>query len=226
MTFDLNLTYDWLIFDGLQEITFTSRRITADSQGDQIDSQIQALRRAPTFKELAASNGAYTGQDVVWHVPAVQLTVGPPKPRDTVIDSDNVSWTVLEVQWDTLKSRWRLITRNPIIAYDLRDEVSIEQCTITYDAVGAPVRTWPPIGGQILYPNIPARVQPDDSVVVDQRGVRGDLETYFVFLAEQVPILDVRECRVNWNGVYLDITGSRQSERIDELPMLTAERRP
>ena len=222
----LDLTQDYLIFDNREEITFISRRTTADSQGDQTDSQIQALRRAPTFKELAASNGVYTSQDVVWHIPAVLLTVGPPKPRDTVTDLDGISWTVMEAAWNSLRSMWRLITRNPIIAYDLRDKVSIEQCAITYDAVGAPVRTWPPIGGQILYPNIPARVQPDDSVVVDQRGVRGDLETYFVLLAEQVPILDVRECRVNWNGVYLDITGSRQSERIDELPMLTAERRP
>jgi len=58
MTLDLSLDYQ--VWDNREAVTFGSR----STRGVALTAVADAKRRALTYKELAAANGAYTGQDL------------------------------------------------------------------------------------------------------------------------------------------------------------------
>lgn len=223
----LDTSEDYLVWENREAVTFRSRTRTGGTDFPITD----AKRRAPTYKELAASNGAYTGQDLVWLLPAVLAPSASgqhaPKPGDKVTDDDGVIWTALEVALNKLKQTWRLVTRNLVLAYDLRDTIDIQRPTISYDAAGAITRTWPDDetpGGSNAYEGLAAKVQLITDETVDILGVRGLKGNYAVFVAEDVEIQE--SDRIKWDGVYLTIKTLRNPQRIDELPVLDCELLP
>ena len=236
MALTLDLSQDYLVWDNLEAITYLVAWASANG-AEEARAVTQAMRRAPTWKELAAANGAYTGQDLVWEIPAALLNLPQtpqnkrpgPKPGDQVKDANGDTWTVLEAALEAVGSVWRLITRNMVIAWQLRDVVDIEQSAITYDQDGAAVRIWPPTGGSILFQNLAARVQPIEAVIAEARGMRGQEANYQIFVSQQLTGLDVRECRLKWvSGAqthYLDLVRYHEAERIDQLPVLDAVKR-
>lgn len=130
-----------------------------------------AKRRGLTFKEMAGSGGAYTGQDRVWLVPAAVLPTVPtpvtPKPADQVLDGTGVAWTVLQADAGKYGQTWRLTTRNLILALGLRDTVSLLRAANPADPGGMRVPTYAAVEA-----NVPARVQETDAGAEDRQGKR------------------------------------------------------
>lgn len=244
---NIDATANWLVWDNTEAVTYTSHRTTTASAGDAVLANVTAKRRNPSDRELAVSQGVYTSQDLVWLVPQANLTGLTPggdkepvaKPADTITDAAGNVWTVLEVFFNTLKSTWRLMTRNLAIAFDLQDAVDIQRYTLTYDAAGAPVRAWPDnnvgtilAAGSTPYAALPARAQLLTDEIKDERGLRGFQGNYAVYLSQQVQV--TQEDRVKWTDKstspatvrYLDILGIHNPLRIDELPVLDARLAP
>ena len=227
---DLTPTFasDWRTWDQVESVGIEHAR-TGQLTTDAVPV---AKRRNLTVKELAASGGVYTGLDRVWLVPQAMLPQGFGfKPADVVVDRAGVRWTVLQTDWGKYGQTWKLTCRDLVLAYDLRDTIDVERATIRYDQAGAPVKDFPPAGGQSLYAQVPARVQLTGEEVTDQRGLRGPLRKYDVIVGRQVPLLSTED-RVKWTDpstkqvVYLDVLGLRQPERIEQLPVIEAEGRP
>lgn len=215
---------DYKVWDLCTQITFASSRghgFAPDTFGVGV-----AKFRALTTRELAASNGVYTGTDRVCLIPDALLpaTIDKPKPADLITDlSDLSEWTVLEVQLGKNRQTHRCTCRNMTITYKLRDIITIERSTRAEDAAGATVRNWQP-----LYVKISARVQPKGGTTVTERGVRGQEGDYEIHVAKQLPLMNARECRVNWvsnGGLILDVEQYQDAEQIGALPMIDAKLR-
>lgn len=219
----------FLVWDNTIGIVLQSRRGAAGPE-----TRIPVVKRRGILgKELAASGGVYTGNDVVFLVPQV-LMPWPAKPADVVTDDTGTRYTVLGA--DLLKNlwTWKLTTRDLILAFDLRDSINIERASISYDAAGAAVKSFPTqtdngtTGGSYLAQNMPARVQLLTDAIRDERGIRGFVGTHAIIIADQVNV--IAEDRVAWTvnevTTYFDIVGYHNPERIDELPVLDVEARP
>jgi hypothetical protein len=224
----LDIADDYLTWEKLEPIDY----YPSPRRDDVVVSVALAKRRAPTFKELAPSNGAYTASDLVWIVPVAQAPglkeQFPPRPRDVIEDDDLVAWTILEVQpLGGLKTFWRFITRNLVLAEGLRDTVTIQRPDITTGDSGEPVYTWPPLGGCLLVEDLPARVQPSDSAPQVINGIETAHKRFNVILGQQVEmrvgdrVLVTSGDRV---GMYLRWESLTNADRIDELPLLACLR--
>lgn len=196
-----------------------------------------AKRRNLTGRELAASGGVYVAGDQVYLIPAALLPSGfLPKPADVVIELPDDSadavpgtrWTVLNADQNKNRQTHKLTCRNLTLAYDLRELVTIERPALSYDAAGVPVKAFPSDqsnpGGVVLYDKLPARAQLITKDVADARGIRGLEGKYRVYVAQEVDVTAEDRVQLN-NGLYLDIVGYENAQRIDELPAIIAERR-
>jgi head-tail adaptor len=214
-----DLSLDYKVWDNRECMDYSSRNNT----GDVTYADVTGKRRAPTYRELAASNGAYTASDVVWLVPSVLLGVTG-KPGDYITDEDGTVYTVLEASHNAFRSFWRFVTRDLVLANDLRDTIDIQRPTIGYDSAGGKLRTFPPLGGSTAYDDLPAKVQKLTDTLAVALGVEGFKADYAVIVGQQVTIEEGD--RIKFGSLYLDITGLRNPSRIDELPVLTAVIQP
>jgi hypothetical protein len=215
VSFTLDLTGDWAVWDGLESVTYRSVANTGDADYEVSD----ALRADLTFRELAASGGVYTTQDRKWLVPQSLLTPTP-KPADLLIDGDDVQWTVLAVGRDNLQKVWELTCRDLVLAAALYDLVTVERVTYAQDDAGG--RTY----GEwtAVYTDIPARIQEGASETVDERGKRITRQSYVVYLAQRVTVT-IEDRLKGPDGLIYEIRGSSNPDRIDELMQLQCERR-
>jgi len=221
MPVTLNTSHDFKIWDNCEPARFESVSLSSAMA----TSLPTAKRRALTTKEMVASNGAYTGADLVWLIPAATVAKDfTAKPRDVVIADrePNAIWTVLEVSLNKFRQTWRLVCRNLAIVYDLRDVITIEQSGLSEDATLAPRRLWTP-----LFNRLSARVQPQEGAIVDERSIRGQEIKFMIVVERQLPLFDVRECRILCHtpplkGQYLDIDRYTMAEQIGELPRIEA----
>jgi hypothetical protein len=227
----VQLSYE--LDDLLWDNTIPGGVLLTDTAGNRDNISI-AKQRPINKKELAASNGIYLGLDTVFLIPNRLLQNGRPQPRWTVVNTQepDKTYTVLGVEGrcrdeSGLPQRWVLTCRDPIVAYDLRDTITIQQASD--DLSGTSVnRIW----NTNLYLNLPCRVQPQRASVVNERGVEGQETEYLIYLSKQLTLPNVRECRVLWTPrgqTAQQILGRltyRDAERIDELPMLEASAEP
>lgn len=134
VTLDLSTDFQ-VVADGLEAVTLKRR-----GSSDDVDVA-NALQRAITTKEAAASNGQYTTRDVRWHLPVLEVTTRP-RLGDVILDANNDRWTILDVQKATLEVRWRCICRNVAVYYSLDDYVDVLRATISKGAAGAATASW------------------------------------------------------------------------------------
>ncbi len=66
-------------------------------------------------------------------------------------------------------------------------------------------------------------MQPEGGEIVDARGIRAGEGAYTIFLSQQLTLGNLREVRVLWGAVVLDVLRYQNPERIDELPFLEAK---
>jgi head-tail adaptor len=208
---DLAFDTDHLVWDNVQTVKHISVR-TKNSVTTCVDF---AHRHAITDREMAASNGVYVADDVVWRLPSATATVKP-KPRDTIEDAEGTIWTILEVGRIVGTKRYRCIARDLVIHNDLDDLIDIQTPTITYDASGVKTKTW-----VLLHEGLSARLQPITSDIVDERGVRGFRTTHQVFLSQEVSVTN--EDRVSFGGRFYEIRSYEKPELITDLPVLNVE---
>lgn len=219
----MDISLDPLVWDFTEAVRVLSRRNSSSAW----DVAANALRRQPSIKERAPSNGAYQGADLNWCIPSVNLVgTGDLKPGDRVVEEDGTEWVALTVEHATFRSFWRLYTINLCIHHDLRDLVEIQEPTITYDAAGGPVRLWPDgatPGGRVSYAALAAKVQKLEDTVVEERGLHGFNGSHAIYLSQEVAI--TKQARVKFEGQYFDIRAMRNPLRLDEVPVLDADLR-
>ncbi len=233
MAFELDIQDDYLMWERLEPIS-----VYPSPRNDLVRVNVaRAKRRAPTTRELAASNGAYTATDLVWLIPrreAPSLDSNfPLKPGD-LIEADDIAegqpapWTILAVQpYGALRTFWRVTTRNLRLAFGLRDAVSILRPTVTQGDSAEPLYTYPPAGGSYVVQDLAARVQPTSGGIGVANAVETAQQRFNVILGQQVDLLSTDRVLVtqgNLAGQLLRWTSIANEERIDELPALECMR--
>lgn len=215
----LSFADNYLQWDNTEPVTYRSVRKT----GEMVDTIPIARRRKLTVKDMATGVVGYQTGDIAWLVPQALLSpsLGRPKEADIIVDQLGRPWTVLTADGQSDDSNgpqtWRLTCRNVVIAFDLKDTVTIERAVSNLDASGTDVRTWQP-----LYSGITCRLQPVDQDIATERGITDLQGKYLIYLSQEVQV--VMRDRVNVGakapGGYLEILSYRNRERIDELPYL------
>lgn len=192
------------VTDGLSPLTLTR------PDGSLSLNVAHALRRAMRTRESRRSGGRYTASDVVWHLPADELTE---KPRlgDLLVDAQGQRWTILQVQEAAQGSRLRCVTRNLAIAEGLDQTVDIEKATYSKSPSGALDTTWAP-----WLTGLPARIQPQRQEVENLHDQQVATAQCTVFLADNLA-LDPSHRIKGPGGTRYRILGSRRAERIDAL---------
>lgn len=132
----INTANDYLIWDNIESITYTSNNVT-----DTAYQLAITKRRSITSADVPTEKtGSYTSSDLVWMIPTAVLTGGLiPKVSDYITDSASVEWTVLDLQLWNFKSTWRLTTRNLVLAEGLYDTIKLMRPANTNDGAGGRV---------------------------------------------------------------------------------------
>lgn len=227
-----DFSQDYLVWDNRETVT-----VYPAPRREVLFFPVQnAKRRALNHRELAASGGAYTGEDIVWLLPVLEsqamMDAYPPTPGFIVEDNDLRRWTILEVALNTWKTWWRCVTRNLVLAANLRDTVTIQRPTISVGDSGQPVYSWPPEDGEIIAEEIAARVQLTDGAPITVNQVESTARVYDCILSQQIDLR--KDDRIIWlnsdreegnpKGMLLQWEQLWNPERIDELPRVRCKR--
>jgi hypothetical protein len=211
MSLNFDPTYDLsAIVDGAETVTLLRRGSTIGEAGDVVAG---AVRRAISAAEATivnssdvrksvAGDGQHMALSVVWHLPTVDLSLGP-RLGDVILDGQNQRWVVLEVKRTTLGARWRCETKNVVIAYGLDDTISVLKT-----ADGAAWRVW--------QTGVRARIQPVKTEITTTDGVSTTTNHSRIFVEENLEL--THNCRIRGpDGTIYTIVSSVGAERIGEL---------
>lgn len=198
MTLSLDLSHDFAVFDGGQNVVIRGPRSAAGVVP--ADRPTAALRRSVTTREIAASRGKYTAGDVRWHFPTAQIPSAPAL-GSTIVEEDGRAWTVLETSLQTLGSRWSCTARAWEITAGLGELVTVLQAEWTKTASGVPTAEW-----REVRRGIAARIQP-----LEQRFE--EAATHRCFLAEAIEV--TAAMRIRCGDVVYDVRGVDDAERLD-----------
>lgn len=214
MAVTLDLSDDYLIWDNRETITYTAEKRSGDSAYVIDDCK----RRALTYRELAFSGGAYTSGDRAWLIPTAVIPDGiTPKIADRVTDDDGAVWTVLEAALNTYQSWWRLLTRNIVLAADLREVVTLSSPSTAQDAAGGRTPVY-----STAVADLPAKILEGEVTSEDQLGKRQAVRRFTAWVGQRVyPAADWR--LTDSAGVVYQITGWRAADRHDVLQELDLE---
>ena len=218
VTFDPSTDFED-VTDGLEAVTINRRGSSDDV------SISHALQRALSTREIEASDGKYLAGDVRWHVPVVEVVNDDgdtiePDPGDVIIDAADHRWTILEKRLDTLSHRWRLVTRDPFIAYGLDDTVDILRIAYAKGTSGADEPT-----AHVWKAGIRARIQPVASEYGKEHAAARRVKTVRITIAEDLDLHTRHQVRGK-DGTAYKITGYDRAERIGELSTIHAEVTP
>lgn len=198
-----------------------------------------AKRRQLNKRELA-ERPIYSPSDQVWLIPDAMFPDGiqskpgdvwvelPQDASDLLEQTGGTRWTVLQVAWLKFHSMRRLTCRNLVLELDLADTVTVERPAISFDAAGVAVKQFPsdPVnpGGVALYENIPASVDLMSKESAEAYGIRGLEASYKIIVGQELDVSEEDRVLLS-NGLYVDIIGYQQAQRIDQLPALICQRR-
>lgn len=221
---DASFVTDYRVWDGIEPITYYHMRQGAGGSAPDVENIAVAKRRALNKRELEASNGAYTGLDRIWLIPNELLVGDECKPGDRLQDQrpNQTTFNVLQADFNKNGNTWRLTTRDPIIAYNLRDLITVETpSNLGERATGGAQasKNW-----VAKYAQIAARMQSQDETVIDQRGMRGMLKRYTCFVAQDLDVTN--EDRILFGTDHYDIVSVKSRESLDSLMMIECEKRP
>lgn len=231
MTLTLDYSDDYLVFDCLEPVVLERSRRRDHRQGD--DSPMvtwqkvpveKALRKELSEQDIIASGGALSSQDLVWLIPKNLLEVQPNKGDVVVDEAESRRWTVLTFSFSQLNEIWELSCRDLGITYDLSDLCDIERASSFRDDSGTPVKRFPPEGGEVLHSRLPCRLQPLQSEIAEEKGVRGFRTTYDLILDREIDITN--EDRVKLGDRVFEVRSYRQSEAVGLPPVVGLEEVP
>jgi hypothetical protein len=121
------------IVDGLVAVTHRRPNDAAQAVAHAVKT---ALRRVDD--RAHGTEPAYA--DVVWHLPASELTDAP-WPGDEIVESDGTAWSVVEVAAASRGARWRCVARR-LLVFGPDAYVDIEQATFSKGPSGAETAVW------------------------------------------------------------------------------------
>lgn len=219
MTLSLDFSSDYLLWDLTEAVTFRSKR----RLGEVSQAVSVALRGQPSRKERAPTNGVYSGYDLNWLLPGVLLGTVVPKPGDRIEDAAGTYWTILSQDYDQLDKVYACYTINLTLAFDLRDTISIYGPD-TSQAIRDNAGSYKP-AFKVIHQGKAARVQESNAGFTEERGRRGDLLSFEIYLEDNLALQSDYYVQDEAGNIY-DITGWRNKERIDDLMVVQAERRP
>lgn len=176
-----------------------------------------ALRQTVTTQEAETSQGEYTLSDVVWHLPASDIS-DPPIPADVIVDADAARWTILAVARTAADSRWRCVCRNLAVAHRLDQFVDIERAVHGKDIRGAKQTSW-----HLWRTGLAAKIQPLAARNTDNHQQDVTLGEFRIYLAEPVEV-DHNHRLKGPDGTRYQITGFKKPDRIDALLEVSAVR--
>ena len=209
--------------DGAESVTLRRRGADPGSSGTIVahalrralhTHQSQARSRQNTWKTVP-SGGHYTAGDLVWHLPAEELSE-PPRPGDVIVDASNRRFTILEIREATLRSRWQCFARNLAVAYGLDDAVCILKAVYAKGDGGAAETTW-----RTWKTGVRARIQPVAADATAASGARQTIARYQIFLEEDAA-LDPTHLIRGPDGTFYKIQSAAGAGRIDELQTVDA----
>lgn len=210
---------EWRIWQGREDVILRSRTAIATYDAFRIEATEDgakggAKRRALTYKELIASEGVYTHNNLVWLIPAENLPDAiEPRIGDRVLDSGDFEYTILEVQKGKFGETHRCITICLKLVEDLRDEATIRRPADIKDEGGRPaLSTY-----AILYEHVPCRLQPKESVRGEALGRTTSPHKFIAYVDLPIEVLRARDA--------LEVAGQRYTidrlgevARLDRLP--------
>ena len=228
MTLDFDPSADFAeATDNTEPVTLLRRGSTPGTPGVVI---AHALRGAATQREAVLRNpnnmwrqihsdGRLTAGAVMWHLPTEELGDSP-RLGDVVLDGDGHRWTVLLVQLATLRTRWRCLCRDLVIAHALDDTINILKATYVKGECGAAEPTW-----RTCRTGLRARIQPDGTKATTEHEAYRTVARYKIFLEEDF-VLDHNDCIQGPDGTLYRVVKTLGAERIGELQTVDVERLP
>ena len=233
---DIDFTLDYLTQVNTETVTLESVRahgILRATVPHVRRHQINVVERQPSF-------GVYSAEQIGFRLRSqfIPAELRPLNPRDRLIDAGGNEYTVLIVAPSRNTSggpqAWKLTCIDLRIAFDLRDLVTIQTPTRGLDKQHAKIiGPW-----EDKYPLIAARVQLVEENAQDMAGKHVSQGRYQVVVDRELK-LHSHEERVKWipglvrdpvthetrapditDVRYLEIVGYRNSESIQELPVL------
>jgi hypothetical protein len=214
MAIELNVQDDFAtILDGFEPIT-VRRRGSAETI-----AVPRAWRYSMQTEAAEAGNVGVARKDAVWQF-AWDDTVDKPRIGDLVVDATDECWTLLSVSELGAKTRLRCLARNLSIVYGVIDRVDIQQAIWEDSGSGPEI-----VGWTTLRTAVPARIQPERTIIDIAADPPTSSATYRVLLADDTP-LDHNHRLIGPDSSVYQIVEYAQAERIDALPVATVVRQP
>lgn len=224
-------TFNDMLVDGMEfgraawHHTSTVRLRVVRSDGDR-DFLVEGARQHQiTVTEAESSGGAYTTQDCVWNLPA-ENSLYTPEVGYLIVETEGTdrgkTWTILQADRATWKSRHRLTCRDLVLS-GLTHAIDIWQPTDKEDAAGGHVNTFLP-----LYLGVQARVQETGAAGIEELGKIDQAFDYRVFVGRRVYV--DAGMQVRWRPkagdaeVILEIVSQEEPESLDRLMVLNCRR--
>lgn len=172
-------------------------------------------RRAITWKEMAASAGAYTDRDRAWLLPLPNLPADVvPKPGDVIQDANEVNWTIGDVQVGKFGLTFKCVARALAIVNELSVQGQLKRAPNASDAAGRPaLLNYANVGSAVA-----CRVQPQDSDATEVFDRVAIVKKYTAYLA--APLSVQAHDQFVADGVTYTVLGFRNPERIWDLMSL------
>jgi hypothetical protein len=211
--FDLSTDFAEVI-DGGETVTL---RCSSNDGALPLAVVAPALRRRVTAREAAASGHRYALGDVVWHLPAAMLPVTP-RLAEVIVDGSGRWWTILQLQLDTLQSRWRCVTRDMAIAAALDDVVAVLKATYTKDADGVAHADW-----RVCQTGLRAKIEPTAVAFKPDTAGAQSLAQCRIYIQSDFTFDETHRLQGPDGAVY-KITAVQSPQRIGELRSIDAVR--
>ncbi len=202
------------VADGLASVTVMR---PGSPTATEVPHALRSAVRAREAERVEYSEGQYTASDVVWHLPASELTQAP-RLGDVIVDGEGQRWTVLDVQKAVLDSRWRCFCRNLAVLHRLDQYVDIEKATYVKGEGGADEPKWHP-----WKTGLRAKIQPAEVRVKDEHERKVAACGVTVYLADDIQVDHTHRIK-GPDGTIYRILASRKAGRIDALMEIDALR--
>lgn len=212
----LDFSDDWEIWDNVESVAL----VTGVRTNAFTNWTVTGKRLPISYKELVASAGAYTMQDITWLIPTKHLPANAnPRLGDRIEPADGTSWTVTEATLNTLKSYWRLTTRNLVLVHGLADTANLMRPENQQDSVGARLPVYANVSGST---SLPIRVQETEAVVENRNGKRQATRKFTGYVGRRI-YPQANDRIVTSDGTIYQLTGWRNADRLDLLMELDLE---
>lgn len=210
---------EWRFWPEREDVTLRKQTAVGTYTDHELTATCGAVkRRAITFKEMAASAGAYTNQDQAFLIPAENLPFGVvPAPGDILLDDDAISWTIGDVTVGKFRETHKCVARALAIVNALSASGQLKRAPYVADSAGRPAgASYANVGSAVA-----CRVQPEDSAAGELLGRVTIPRRYTAFLATPLTVQAHDQFVVS--GASYTVLGFKNVERVWDLMSLDLE---